>query len=117
VNSTARNVLIVLALAAAVAFVPGGGLGAGLVGELFSVIFLGGLAWFAGRLYLEHRTTIYSLGDRGRLILYGSIGLAVLTVTATPRLWATGPGTIVWIVLIAAASYGLFAVYRSQQQY
>jgi hypothetical protein len=117
VSSTARNVLIVLALAAAVAFVPGAGLGADLVGELFSVIFLGGLAWLAARMYLEHRTTIYSLGDRNRLILYAAIGVAVLTVTATPRLWSTGPGTIVWVLLIGAASYGLFAVYRSQQQY
>jgi hypothetical protein len=75
------------------------------------------MAWFAARLYLEHRVTLYGLGDRLRLVLYGAIGLAVLTVTATPRLWASGPGTLLWFGLIAAASYALFAVYRSAQQY
>jgi hypothetical protein len=117
VNSTTRNVLIVLVLAAAVAFLPGAGLAGDLLAAILSAIFFVGLVWFAGRLYLEHRYTLDTLGERWRLVLYGSLGLAVLTITATSKLWDTGPGTLLWIGLIALASYGLYATYRSSRQY
>ena len=112
-TGTVRNVLIVLAIAAAVAFLPGAGLAADLVNYLLSLLFFGGLAWLAARLYVEHRIDLESLGDRGRLILYGAIGVAVLTIAATPRLWNTGPGTLVWFLLIGAASYALYMSYRA----
>ena len=116
-GTTARNVAIILLLAAVVTFVPGGGTAADTVLALMSIVFFGGLAWFVARLYLEHRATIYGLGDRVRGLLYGSIGTVVITLTATPILWDTGPGTLVWFLLMGGASYALFAVYRSSQQY
>jgi hypothetical protein len=112
-----RNIAIILALGAAVAFVPGGGAAAGLLGWLAGILFIGGLAWFASRLYREHRIALYSLGDRWRGLLYGAIGLAVLTLTASSELLSTSAGTIAWILLIAASSLAVFAVYRASRTY
>lgn len=116
-GTTARNVLIIMALAAVIVLLPGAGLAAAFFETLIGIVFLAGLAWFVARLYREHRVEILSMSDRWRLVLYGAIGVALLTVTATPQLWDTGPGTLLWIALIGAASYGLYAVYRAQQRY
>ena len=50
-------------------------------------------------------------------ILYASAGLVALTVTATDRLWETGPGTIVWLALVALACYGVYYVFRASREY
>ena len=114
---TARNVLIVLALAAVVMLVPGGGNASAAILQTLVIGMLAGIAWFAVRLYREHRSDIYSLGDRNRAILYGSAGLIALTVTATERLWETGPGTIVWLALVGLACYGVYHVFRASREY
>ena len=116
-TATARNVLIILALAALVMLVPGGGNASAAILQSLLIAMLGAIAWFGVRLYREHRTDIYSLGDRNRGILYASAGLLALTVTATDRLWATGPGTIVWIALVALACYGVYHVFRVSREY
>jgi hypothetical protein len=115
--TTARNVAIILALAAAVAFLPGAGSGASLLVWVLGICFLAALAWFAARAYREYRGELFGLGDRMRLVLYGSIGVVVLTLTATDRLWDTGPGTVAWVLLLAAAAYGVFSVWRFSRQY
>jgi hypothetical protein len=112
-----RNVAIILALAAAVAFLPGGGTAAGLVGWLVGVLFIGGLAWFAFRLYREHRLTLFSLEDRWRGLLYAAFGVALLTLTASRELFATAAGTLAWILLITASVFAVFAVYRASRTY
>jgi hypothetical protein len=117
VSATARNVLIVLALAAALAFVPGGGQTAEFIGALFGFAFLGGLVFFAGRLYMEHRVAIFSLGERRRAIAYSAIGVALLALTASSRLFNTGAGTVAWFVMVGGASYALFWVWQSSRQY
>lgn len=116
-TKTVRNVLIILALAAVVVYVPGGGTGGAVVGQALSIVFLGTLAWLAIRLYREHRVAIFSLGERIRAVGYGSVALAVLAVTATPRLWGSGAGTLAWFVLVGLAAAGAFAVVRAAQQY
>ena len=63
-------------------------------------MFLAAIAWIASRLYREHRVSLYSLGDRKRLILYVAAGVATLTFTASGRLLDTGLGSIVWILLL-----------------
>ena len=114
---TLRNVLIIAALAAVVMLVPGGGNASAGILQALVIAMLAAIAWFGVRLYREHRTDIYSLGDRNRGILYASAGLVALTVTATDRLWATGPGTVVWVALVALACYGVYYVIRSAREY
>src|SRR3954453_19857113 len=102
----AVNILIVLALAAAVAFLPGGGTTSRVIIQLFGIVFLAGLAFFAYRLYREYRVPLYSLGDCNRAILYCSIGAATLAVSGTPKLWDTGAGTLLGFVMGGAGSWG-----------
>src|SRR3954471_24272110 len=101
--AAARNVLIILALAAIVAFAPGGGDTAALVNAvlltLLNVIFV----YFGVRFYRERRLDIYALGDRGRALLYGGVERIVLALAGTRRWLDTGAGTIVWVLLIGGA--------------
>jgi hypothetical protein len=113
----ARSVLIILMLAAAVAFLPGAGVGASFLGWLLGIGFLGALAWFVARLYREYRLTLYGLGDRNRGLLYGAVGVTVLTLTATRLMWQTAIGTLAWFALLAAAIYAAVYVYRAAREY
>jgi uncharacterized membrane protein YjjB (DUF3815 family) len=117
VPQAVRNLLIILALAAIVMLVPGGGNASAAIIQTLVIAMLASIAWFGVRLYREHRSDIYALGDRNRGILYASAGLVALTVTATDRLWATGPGTVVWVALIALACYGVYYVFRVSREY
>ena len=50
-------------------------------------------------------------------MLYGALGVATLTLTATSRLWATSGGSVAWLVLIGASAYAVFAVVWSARKY
>jgi hypothetical protein len=116
-NKNVRNVAIVLAIAALVVLLPGGGTGANVALQAISLAFLGAIAFAASRLYREHRAWLYSLGDTRRATLYGAAAVVVLTLTATPRLWNTGAGEIAWFALLAGAAYAAFAVVWSARKY
>lgn len=113
-----RNVLIILGLAAVVAFVPGGGTAGNFVTTLLSVTFLGTLAWFATVFYRQNRITLLSLEPRLRLLLYGSIAVGALTAIGTRRLWDEGGGlgVVLWFALIGAALFGIATVYRAYRE-
>lgn len=114
----ARNIAIIVALAALVSFAPGGFTATNTVGNLISIVFIGGLAFFAYRMYMENRTTLFDLPENRRLLLYGSATALALALIATRRIWNTeGPWIIVWFALIAAAAYGLFVVARTWREY
>lgn len=112
-----RNVAIILAVAALVVLVPGGGRGASVATQAVWLVFLATLVWFASVMYRQHRVSLYSLGDRRRAILYAALAVATLTLTATSRLWGTGVGSVVWLVLLAAAAYAIIAVVWSARRY
>src|SRR5437660_319418 len=63
-NTTIRNVLIVLAIAAVVAFVQGGATAANVAIQAVTLVFLGTIVWFLALTYRERRLSLYSLGDR-----------------------------------------------------
>jgi hypothetical protein len=110
-------IAIILGLAAAVALLPGGGTAAGAVGTALSIAFLGTLVWFAARLYRENRMALMALDERWRALLYAAIGVAVVTLAATSRLWLTSAGVIVWFALLFAAAYALYATWRHSREY
>jgi len=115
--SAGRNVLIVLGIAAAVVLLPGGeNVTSAVVGAL-SAAFLAALGWFGVRVYRERRVELQSLEDGVRAILYGALGLALLTATATRDLWSTGPGTLVWFALVALVCAGLVTSWRAWRAY
>jgi hypothetical protein len=113
-----RNIAIVLLLAVIVWQVPGGGTSAATINNILGLIFIGGLLFFAYRMYMENRDTIFGLGERPRGILYASVALAAITLVATERMWdAGGLGAVLWLAFISAAVYGLFYVWRVYREY
>jgi hypothetical protein len=117
VSATVRNVLLVAALAAAVAFLPGGGSTADFIGAFLSTAILASFVMIFARLYREHRVAIFGLGDRHRGLLYGAVGAAVLAMAWRSKLFETGGGTLLWFVLVAGAGAAVYAVWRHHQSY
>ena len=115
--ATARNIGIILVLAAIVAFAPGGGEGADLISQLLSAVFTIVIALILGRLYMQFRTDIYALGDRWRLVLYAAVGVIVVTLAASSRLFDSGPGTLLWFALLGGAAYALYLTWRQWRAY
>ncbi|MGD0453761.1 MAG: hypothetical protein ABSB69_09185 [Solirubrobacteraceae bacterium] len=129
---TARNVAIILAIAAAVYFIPGGGRAASTFEAVLWVAFGLGIGYFALRMYREHHITLYGLGDRHRALLYGAVALAVFVWMVRKRMWYalqlrggelvqvhrwSGIGEFVWFVLVGLIVYSLLAVYRHSRTY
>ncbi len=110
ISATARNVIIVLALAAIVAFVPGGGTGSSVILTAVYLIFLAALGWVGSIFYRERRGSLYLLGDRRRAVLYGAVVVLAVTLTATSRLWGSPAGSVAWLVLVGGAVYAIFAI-------
>jgi hypothetical protein len=108
---TAAKFGLVALIALGFTALPGGGAALDVLLTLLMVAFFVAIALFGYRLYREHRFTIDTLPDGHRLVLFASIGLAVLTFAATARLFAIeGFGWLIWLALLAVASYGVFWV-------
>ena len=112
-----RNVAILVAIAAAVYFVPGGGRVAHTVEAVLLVAFGLGIGYFGLRMYREYRVALHSLGDRHRGLLYGGIAGAVFAYMARVRMWQTGIGELVWFALAGFILYTLLEVYRHWRAY
>src|SRR4029453_14916644 len=115
--AAARNVAIVLLVAAAVAFVPGGGTTTDVIGAVLSTLILGSIVSFAARFYREHRLDLESLGDRWRGVLYGSLGVIVLAMAARSELVDTGGGPLFFIAPPAGAVSALYPGWRHYREY
>jgi hypothetical protein len=113
-----RNVAIILAIAVAVWKLPGGGTAANTIGNVFGIVFVGGLMFFAYRFYMEHRETLWSLEERQRGLLYGALALAAFALIATRRMWdAGGLGAIIWLAMMLASGYAVYSVWRAYKAY
>jgi TRAP-type C4-dicarboxylate transport system permease small subunit len=97
---------------------PGGNTGAALISNLLTLIFVGGLLFFAFRLYMENRSTIFGLEDRVRGVLYASLAIVTLALVGTRQLWDQGGvGVLVWFAMCGVAAWGLITVYRAWRAY
>ena len=114
---TARNIAIVVLLARVVWLVPGGGDGAALITQLLNAIFIVLIALGCGMLYRNFRGEIFSLGDTWRFALYAAVGIAIVTIAASRRLFDTGAGALLWFALIGGASYTLYLVWQRHRSY
>jgi hypothetical protein len=112
----ARNFAIVALIALGFAALPGGESTLNVILALLTVLFFTAIAILGYRLYREHRFTLESLETTQRAVLYGSIGLAVLTLAASARL-LEGIGILVWLALLGLAAYGVFWVFQSSRRY
>jgi hypothetical protein len=112
-----RNIAIIVAIAAAVYLLPGGGRVASTFEAALWVAFGFGIAYLGLRMYREHRITLYSLGDRHRALLYGAVALGVFAYAARRRMWETGSGELLWFVLVGCVVYALVQVFRQSRSY
>jgi hypothetical protein len=113
-----RNILIIIGLALVVWLVPGGGTGSSTIYNLLTIILTAGLMFFGFRLYMEHRATIFGIGDNQRAILYGAVAVAALALLATGKLWNEGGlGVLLWMGLIGLAAWGIYRVWRGYAEY
>lgn len=106
----ARNILIIALLAAGVAFLPNGGNFASAVMTTITMGFLAGLSWTVYRLTYEFRTSLLSLSESRRVILYSCFGLVVLLIAGSARMFSSGLGTLAWLLLMASALVGAWLI-------
>jgi hypothetical protein len=109
---------VVALIALALVVLPGGGEALDVVLTVLTIAFFAAIAFLGYRLFRQYRFELDTLQDNLRLVLYGSIGLALLTFTATDRLFDEGGvGVVVWLALLALCSYGVFWVWTRYRSY
>jgi hypothetical protein len=116
--NTAWKFGVIALVALALFLLPGGGSALDIALTLLTIAFFAAIALLAYRLYREHRFELDSLSPQQRLVLYGSVGLAFLTFTATNRLFDIGgAGVLAWLALLGLCSYGVFWVWTRYRSY
>jgi hypothetical protein len=115
---TAWKFGLIALLALALEVLPGGGNLLDILLTVLTIAFFAAIALLVARMYRQYRLDIETLDSSIKLALYGSLAIAVLTFTATDRLFHSGgAGVIVWFALLALASYGLFWAWSHYRRY
>jgi hypothetical protein len=104
-------------LALLVAFLPGGGNLAEAVLTALTMGLLAGIAWMVYRLSRENQLTLATLTDGRRAILYGAVGLLALLIAGSDKMFDTGGGTLLWILLLALAVGAIWRVWMEANTY
>lgn len=106
-----RNVAIIMLLALAVAFAPGGGNAADVVLTAMTMGFLAAIAWMLFVLSRQNQLTLATLSEGRRAILYGALGLIALLIAGSNELFSTGGGTLAWILLLGASIGAIWRIW------
>lgn len=106
-----------MALALAVAFMPSGGNVAEAVLTAITMGFLAGLAWMLFVLSRQNQLTLAALGDGRRAILYGALGVIALLIAGADELFASGGGTLLWILLFGASVAAIWRIWIDAHTY
>lgn len=107
----ARNVAIIMLLALVVAFLPGGGNAAETIITALTMALLAGVAWMVYVLSRENQLTLATLPDGRRALLYGAVAMILLLIAGTDKLFSTGGGTLLWILLLAGSIAAIVRVW------
>jgi hypothetical protein len=114
---TLRNAAIVMLLALLVGFAPAGGNAADTVLAAITMGFLAGIAWTVFVLSRQNQLTLAALSDGRRAILYAAIGMIVLLIAGSDELFATGGGTLAWILLLGASVAAIWRIWIEANTY
>jgi hypothetical protein len=106
-----------MALAFAVAFVPAGGNVAEAVLTAITIGFLTAIAWSVYVVSRQNQLTLASLSDGRRAILYSALGLIALLIVGTDEMFASGGGTLVWLVLLGVAVAAIWRIWIEANTY
>lgn len=104
-------------LALGVAFLPGGGNVAEALITALTMALLAGIAWMVYTLSRENQLTLATLSDGRRAVLYGAIGMLLLLIAGSDKLFETGGGTLLWIVLLGASIAAIWKVWIEANTY
>ncbi len=114
---TLRNVAIVMLLAVVVAFVPAGGNAADTILTAITMCFLAAIAWTLYVLSRQNQLTLATLSDGRRAILYAALGLIALLIAGSDEMFASGGGTLAWILLLGASVAAIWKVWTEANTY
>ena len=112
-----RNVAIVMLLAVVVAFVPAGGNAADTVLTAITIGFLAAISWTLFVLSRQNELTLAALRDSRRAILYGALGLIALLIAGSDEMFASGGGTLAWLLLLGASVAAIWKVWTEANTY
>lgn len=115
--SNLRNFAIVAVLAALVAFAPAGGNVADVIVTAIVMAFLAAISWTVYLAAQRNEMTLAALSDGSRGVLYAACGTLALLVAGSDEMFASGLGTLVWILLLAAAVGAIWKVWTAAQSY
>lgn len=104
-------------LALGVAYLPGGSNLASAVIAALTMALLAGIAWMVYNLSRENQLTLSTLTDGRRAILYGAFGMLALLVAGSDRMFASGGGTLLWIVLLGISVAAIWRVWMEATTY
>ena len=104
-------------LALGVAFLPGGGNLAEAVLTALTMALLAGIAWMLYVLSRENQLTLSSLTDGRRAIFYAAFGMLALLVAGSDKMFSTGGGTLLWIVLLGISVAAIWKVWMEANSY
>lgn len=104
-------------LAIPVAFTATGGNLAEAMLTALTMALLAGLTWAVYVFSRQNQLTLATLSDGRRALLYGAIGLILLLIAGTDKLFASGGGTLLWILLFAAAVAAIWKVWMEANTY
>lgn len=112
-----RNAVIVMVLAAVVAFVPAGGNAADTILTAITMAFLAAIAWTVFVLSRQQQLTLATLRDGRRAILYAAFGLLALLIAGSDEMRASGGGTLAWIVLLGVSFAAIWKIWTEANTY
>ena len=113
----ARNVAIIMLLALGVAFLPGGGNAVNTIITAITMAFLAGITWMLYTLSRQNQLTLATLTDGRRVIFYSAFGMIALLIAGQDKLFSTGPGTLLWIVLLGASIAAIWRIWTEANTY
>jgi hypothetical protein len=114
---TARNVAIIMLLALGLAYLPGGGNLAAAVITALTMALLAGIAWMLYVLSRENQLTLSTLTDGRRAVFYSGFGMLALLVAGSHKMFSTGGGTLLWIVLLGISVAAIWRVWMEANTY
>jgi hypothetical protein len=114
---TARNIAIVMLLALVVAFAPAGGNVANAILTAITMGFLAAIAWTVFVVSRQNQLTLATLSDGRRAILYAAIGVIALLIAGSDEMFASGGGTLAWILLLGASIAAIWRIWIEANTY
>ena len=113
----ARNVAIIMLLALAVAVAPNSDNFVSAVFTALTICFLAGISWMLYTLSRQNQLTLATLSDRRRAIFYSAFGMIALLIAGADKLFSSGGGTLLWIILLGASVAAIWRIWIDANTY